>query len=49
MDLNGIEVIQLDVRNGADNVTVNDLKGTNVKQVGISLSVDGADDSRRTA
>jgi Ca2+-binding RTX toxin-like protein len=45
VDLNGIEVIQLDVRNGADNVTVNDLKGTNVKQVGISLSVDGADDS----
>jgi Ca2+-binding RTX toxin-like protein len=44
MDLNGIEVIQLDVRNGADNVTVNDLKGTNVKQVEISLSVIGADD-----
>jgi Ca2+-binding RTX toxin-like protein len=44
MDLNGIEVIQLDARNGPDNVTVNDLKGTSVKQVEISLSVIGADD-----
>src|SRR5262249_3311444 len=44
MDLNGIELIQLDARNGADNVTVNDLKGTSVKQVEISLSVIGADD-----
>src|SRR5262245_26688250 len=44
MDLNGIELIQVDARNGADNVTVNDLKGTSVKQVEISLSVAGADD-----
>jgi Ca2+-binding RTX toxin-like protein len=44
MDLNGIELIQLDARNAADNVTVNDLKGTSVKQVEISLSVAGADD-----
>src|SRR5262249_3584450 len=43
MDLNGIEVIQLDARNGADNVTVNDLKGTSVKQVE-TLSGIGADD-----
>jgi Ca2+-binding RTX toxin-like protein len=38
MDLNGIEHIQLTTLGGADNVTVNDLTGTDVKQVAIDLS-----------
>ena len=37
MDLNGIENVQFDARGGADNITVNDLTGTDVKQVGIDL------------
>jgi Ca2+-binding RTX toxin-like protein len=38
MDLNGIEHIQLNTLGGADNVTVNDLTGTDVKQVAIDLA-----------
>jgi Ca2+-binding RTX toxin-like protein len=38
MDLNGIEHIKLATLGGADNVTVNDLTGTDVKQVAIDLS-----------
>jgi Ca2+-binding RTX toxin-like protein len=38
MDLNGIEHIQLATLGGADTVTVNDLTGTDVKQVAIDLS-----------
>ena len=37
MDLNGIENVQFDARGGADTITVNDLTGTDVKQVGIDL------------
>src|ERR1700690_2585163 len=38
MDLNGIEHIQLATLGGADNVTVDDLSGTDAKQVAIDLS-----------
>src|SRR6185437_13314413 len=37
MDLNGIERIQLATLGGADNITVNDLTGTDVTQVAIDL------------
>jgi Ca2+-binding RTX toxin-like protein len=38
MDLNGIEHIQVATLGGTDTVTVNDLTGTDVKQVAIDLS-----------
>jgi Ca2+-binding RTX toxin-like protein len=38
MDLNGIEHVQLATLGGPDTVTVNDLSGTDVKQVAIDLS-----------
>ena len=38
MDLNGIEHIQLAALGGADTITVNDLTGTDVKQVAIDLA-----------
>jgi Ca2+-binding RTX toxin-like protein len=38
MDLNGIERIQLNALGGADTITVNDLTGTDVKQVAVDLS-----------
>jgi Ca2+-binding RTX toxin-like protein len=38
MDLNGVEHIQLATLGGADTVTVNDLTGTDAKQVAIDLS-----------
>ena len=38
MDLNSIENIQLNVRGGADTVTVDNLSGTGVKQVSIDLA-----------
>jgi len=38
MDLNGVEHIQLAALGGADTITVNDLSGTDVKQVAIDLS-----------
>jgi len=38
MDLNGVERIQLAALGGADNITVNDLTGTNVTQVAIDLA-----------
>ena len=37
MDLNGVENIQLNALGGADTITVNDLTGTDVKQVAIDL------------
>jgi Ca2+-binding RTX toxin-like protein len=36
MDLNGVERIQLNALGGADSITVNDLTGTDVKQVALS-------------
>jgi Ca2+-binding RTX toxin-like protein len=52
MDLNGIERIQFNALGGADNIVVNDLSGTDVKQVAIDLAGtlggvagDGADDT----
>ena len=43
MDLNGVERIELnDALGGADNITINDLNGTDVKEVAIDLGV-GAD------
>ena len=38
MDLNGVENIQFNALGGADTITVNDLTGTDVKQVNIDLS-----------
>jgi Ca2+-binding RTX toxin-like protein len=38
MDLNGVERIQLAALGGADNITVNDLTGTDVTQVAIDLA-----------
>ena len=38
MDLNGVEKIEFHALGGADNIVVNDLSGTDVKQVAIDLS-----------
>jgi len=38
MDLNGVEHVQIAAAGGADNITVNDLTGTDVTQVAIDLS-----------
>ena len=52
MDLNGVEHIQVNALGGADTITVNDLTGTDVKQVAIDLAAtpgsgqgDGASDT----
>ncbi|HET8973495.1 MAG TPA: hypothetical protein VFN63_09430 [Pseudolabrys sp.] len=42
MDLNSVERIELNALGGADNITINDLTGTDVKEVAIDLGV-GAD------
>ena len=43
MDLNGVENIKFDALGGADTITVNDLTGTDVKQVNLDLGgSDGA-------
>jgi Ca2+-binding RTX toxin-like protein len=44
MDLNGIEHIQFNALGGADAVTVGDLTGTGVTQVGVNLGSNGAGD-----
>ena len=41
MDLNGVERIQVAALGGADNIVVNDLAGTDVKQVAIDLAGSG--------
>ena len=53
MDLNGVEHIHFNALGGADNITVNDLTGTDVTQVDIDLAAtvggtvgDGQPDSR---
>jgi Ca2+-binding RTX toxin-like protein len=38
MDLNGVEQIQLAAAGGADTITINDLTGTDVKEVAIDLA-----------
>jgi Ca2+-binding RTX toxin-like protein len=52
MDLNGIEAVDFNARGGADTITVNDLRGTDVTQVNLDLAAvpgsgtgDGAADS----
>src|SRR5258707_9280088 len=42
MDLNGIEHLQINAAGGADNLTVNDLSGTDVSQVAIDLAAAGS-------
>jgi hypothetical protein len=42
MDLNSVERIEINALGGADNITINDLTGTDVKEVAIDLGV-GAD------
>ena len=44
MDLHGVERIDFNALGGADNVVVNDLSGTDVKEVAIDLGVGGAGD-----
>src|SRR5262245_56510121 len=44
MDLDGVERIELAAKGSADNITVNDLTGTDVKQVAIDLTGNGAGD-----
>ncbi|MBR0848723.1 calcium-binding protein [Bradyrhizobium diazoefficiens] len=44
MDLNGIEVININARGGSDNIVVNNLAGTFVKQVNVDLGVNGTGD-----
>jgi Ca2+-binding RTX toxin-like protein len=46
MDLNSVEKIQIAALGNADHVTVNDLSGTGIKQVGVDLSVQGAGDGQ---
>ena len=46
MHLTGIETIKLSTLGGADNVTVNDLTGSGVKQVAIDLGSQGAGDGQ---
>jgi Ca2+-binding RTX toxin-like protein len=46
MDLNSVEKIQIAALGGADNITVNDLTGTGVKQVAVNLSSQGAGDGQ---
>ena len=41
MDLNGIERVQLGVFSGADNIVVNNLTGTDLKQVAVNLAAAG--------
>jgi Ca2+-binding RTX toxin-like protein len=38
MDMNGVENIDITARGGADTITVNDLTGTDVKQIAIDLA-----------
>src|ERR1043165_2878150 len=45
MDLNAIETISINAKGGADNITVNDLTGTGVKQVNIDLGGNGVGDT----
>jgi hypothetical protein len=45
MNLNSVERIELNALGGADNITINDLTGTDVKEVAIDL---GADDQADT-
>jgi Ca2+-binding RTX toxin-like protein len=44
MDLNDVENIQFNALGGVDTITVNDLTGTDVKQVNLDLGVNGAGD-----
>ncbi|AWM06597.1 beta strand repeat-containing protein [Bradyrhizobium symbiodeficiens] len=44
MDLDSIETITIDARGGSDNIVVNNLAGTDVKQVNVDLGSAGAGD-----
>ena len=46
MDLNSVEKIQIAALGGADNIRVNDLSGTGIKQVAVNLSAQGAGDGQ---
>lgn len=46
MDMNGLEVVDLNVLGGADTITVNDLSGTDVTDLNLSLGVNGAGDGQ---
>jgi len=44
MDLNAVETIAINARGGADNIVINDLSGTAVKQVNLDLGNNGVGD-----
>jgi Ca2+-binding RTX toxin-like protein len=44
MDLNGIEIVTINARGGSDNIVINNLAGTDVKQVNVDLGSNGAGD-----
>jgi Ca2+-binding RTX toxin-like protein len=44
MDLNDIETITINARGGSDNIVVNDLSGTDVKQINLDLGLAGVGD-----
>jgi Ca2+-binding RTX toxin-like protein len=46
MDVNDVETLDVNTLGGADNVTVNDLTGTDVNQVKIDLGANGAPDGQ---
>ena len=46
MDLNGVERIDFHALGGADNITINDLTGTDVKQVAIDLGAAAGGDGQ---
>jgi Ca2+-binding RTX toxin-like protein len=46
MDMNGLEVVDLNALGGADTITVNDLTGTDVTDLNLSLGVNGAGDGQ---
>ena len=46
MDVNGVETLTIVTAGGTDHVTVNDLRGTDVRQVNVDLGAQGAPDSQ---
>jgi Ca2+-binding RTX toxin-like protein len=46
MDVHGVETLDVNALSGADNITINDLTGTDVNQVKIDLGVNGTSDGQ---
>jgi Ca2+-binding RTX toxin-like protein len=45
MDLNDVETVTINARGGSDNIVVNDLSGTDVKQINLDLGLAGVGDA----